>query len=366
MLVTLFRTPSDLRGVNCTVIAMLLAAALSMSSYAAEPAPRELPPQVAKKAAMQARFVQQQWKGQGHVVIGKLDIPPEIDPGQIASRTILLKDGWFAARLYTGRTLTFRAHGFRSVDIQPPDHAPLLFDAGTIKLEPIDNDKLTTVRGVANFPQLSTGKRIRVSLHIDQPPQIFADDAYEGGSMRPVVDELYMPAGEEFYFKKMSTFAYRLQISAPHYIVRDVPLPADRSQNFDVGKITLVACPKLVFNYVSQFRGAPPAEVQTKSVECDDHNTFIFTKLRDELGNRLFLRLHPDDGKVVARFWFFPSGFYDVGKGQLKNEIASFSLDRVTSSPFASEQTLEDGHVYYFECPEKKANCLFRVSVAGH
>ncbi len=27
------------------------------------------------------------------------------------------------------------------------------------------------------------------------------------------------------------------------------------------------------------------------------------------------------------------------------------------------QQLLEDGHVYYFECVDKKANCLFSVAI---
>jgi hypothetical protein len=182
--------------------------------------------------------------------------------------------------------------------------------------------------------------------------------------MRPEVNQLFMPPDEEFRFEKLSKFEYRLRISAPHCIVKEVPLLATRDKDFSVGNQTLVRSPLLVFNYVSQFTGMPPAETKQKAIECDDHNKFLFTTQRDELGNKLDLRLHPKDGKVVAAFWFFPSGFYDLGKTNLKDEIANFSLERIkTLHTLDGEQLLEYGHVYYFECPDRKANCLFSVLV---
>jgi hypothetical protein len=179
-----------------------------------------------------------------------------------------------------------------------------------------------------------------------------------------VVNQLYMPAGEEFRFDKLSNFDYRLRISAPHFIVKEVPLPAARDKDFNAGKQTLEPSPVLVFNYVSQFTGTLPAETKQQTIECDDHCTFLFTKQRDELGNKLDFRLHPDAGKVVARFWMFPNSFYDLGKTNLKDEIAGFSLERVKKLYTGQDrQLLEDGHVYYFECPNRNANCLFSVSV---
>jgi hypothetical protein len=344
--------------------ATIIALTVATSGRAADSTPPELPDQVAKKVAMQTKMVNQLWKGQGNVVVGKLEIPPNVDPQQIAARTVLLNDGWFAARLFAGRTLCFRAHGYKSIDIQPPQNAPLVYDAGTIKLEAVDKKDLTTVRGIANFPKGFEGNRILIELELEQPPPIFADDAYEGGPMRPVVNQLYMPADEEFRFDKLSNFDYRLRISAPHFIVKEVPLPATRDKDFNAGKETLVPSPLLIFNYVSQFKDVPPAETKQQSIECDDHRTFIFTTQRDELGNKLDFRLHPDAGKVVARFWMFPSGFYDLGKAILKDEIASFSLERVKKlHTQQDQQPLEDGHVYYFECPNRNANCLFSVSV---
>ncbi len=333
---------------------------------AAEPATSKLPKKVAEKVAAQTKSVFQLWKGQGNVIVGKLEIPQNLDQQQIASRTVLLDDGWFVARLYRGRKLTFLAHGYKPFEIEPPQDALPLYDAGTIKLEAVDNKDLTTVRGIAAFPKGFNGNRILIELEIEPPPPVFADYGSEGGPVQPVVNQLYMPADEEFRFEKLSQFAYRLRISAPHFIVLNVPLPADRSKDFDVGKQTLVPSPMLVFNYVSQFNGMPPTETQKQSIECDDHKTFMFTKQRDKLGNKLDIRLHPEAGKVIARFWFFPSGFYDLGKSELKDEISKFSLERVQKSQTINgEQPLENGHVYYFECQEKKANCLFSVSAGS-
>jgi hypothetical protein len=331
---------------------------------AAESPPVELPNQVAKKVEMQTRMIKQLWKGQGNVVVGKLQTPSDVDPQQIAARTILLNDGWFAARLFPARTLSFRAHGYKPIDIQPPKDAPLVYNVGTIKLEAVDKKDLTTVRGIATSPKEFEGKRILIELELEQPPPIFADYGYEGGTMQPVVNQLYMPPGEEFRFEKLSNFDYRLRISAPHCIVKEVPLPAAREKDFNVGKQTLVPSPLLVFDYVSQFSDMPSAETKQKSIECDDHNTFVFAKERDDWGNTRFLRLHPDDGKVLARFWYSPSAFYDLGKANLKDEIAKVSLERFKKMDnLKDEQLLEDGHAYYFECPDRKANCLFSVTV---
>jgi hypothetical protein len=259
--------------------------------------------------------------------------------------------------------LSFRAHGFKPVDIQPPPGAPLIYNAGTIKLDAVDKKDLTTVRGIAAFPKGSEGNRILIELQIEQPPPIFADYGYEGGPMRPEINQLYMPADEEFRFEKLSNFDYRLRISAPHFIVKEVPLSAARDRDFNVGKQTLVPSPTVVFNYVSQFKDTPPTETKQKSIECDDRNTLLFTTERDQYGNRREFRLHPDGGKVAARFFMFPNGFYDLGKTELKNAIENFSLERIKKSQIKYEQPLEDGHVYYFECPSEKANCLFSVSI---
>jgi hypothetical protein len=354
----------EMRRIMLVVVGTILALAIGNGSLAADLPQPEFPQQVAKKVAMQTKLVQQLWQGQGNVVVGKLDIPPSLDRQQIASRTVLLNDGWFAARLFASRKLSFRAHGFKPIDIQPRLDAPFVYNAGTIKLEAVDNKDLTTVRGIAAFPKGFEGNRILIELEVEQPPQIFADDGYEGGIMRPVVNQLFMPAGEEFRFEKLSNFDYRLRISAPHFIVKEVPLLAGRDRDVNTGIQTLDPSPVVVFNYVSQFSGIPPAETKQQSIECDDHRTFIFTTQRDELGNKLDFRLHPHGGKVVARFWFFPSGFYDLGKIELKTELANFSLEGTKKlHTQTDEQLLEDGHVYYFECPNRKANCLFSVSV---
>src|SRR5262249_15126800 len=151
-----------------------------------DPPLTELPQNVAKKVTAQTDFVHRLWQGNGNVVVGKLEIPLVVDRQRVASRTILMPDDWFAARLFRGRTLTFRAHGFTSVDITPPEGAPLVYDVGTIKLEPIDKDALTSVHATAAVPEGYDCKRMRVQLLIEQPPQIFADDGYEGGPMQPV------------------------------------------------------------------------------------------------------------------------------------------------------------------------------------
>src|SRR3954447_12944264 len=113
----------DSRVVKFAPLATFIALIVGTSCLAAEPVAAELPAQVAKKVAMQTKLVQQLWKGQGNVIVGKLDMPPGVDRQQIASRTLLLNDGWFAARLFPGRTLSVRAHGYKSVDIQPPEGA---------------------------------------------------------------------------------------------------------------------------------------------------------------------------------------------------------------------------------------------------
>jgi len=357
------RTQFKSRGFRVASLATFVALMVATTIPAADPTPPKLPDQVAKKVAMQTEMINRLWKGQGNVVVGKLEIPPNVDPHQIATRTILLNDGWFAARLFPERTLCFRAHGYKPVDIQPPQGAPLIYDAGTIKLEPVEKKDLTSIRGIAAFPKGSEGNRILIELQVEQSPPIFADDAYEGGTMRPVINQLYMPAGEEFRFDKLSNFDYRLRISAPHFIVKEVRLPATRDKDFNVGKQTLEPSPVLVFNYVSQFKGAPPAETKQKTIECDDHNTFRFSTERDKYGNKLDFRLRPYGGKVAARFFMFPNGFYDLGKIELKNAIENFSLEQIKKSQIRYEQPLEDGHVYYFECPSENANCLFSVSV---
>jgi hypothetical protein len=363
MVTTHVGTRLELRCIMLAGLAAILAPAIGNGSLAADVTPPELPQQVAKKIAMQTKLIQQLWQGQGNVIVGKLDIPPSVDRQQIASRTVLLNDGWFAARLFAGRKLAFRVHGYKPVDIQPLLGAPLVYNAGILKLEAVDNKDLTTVRGIATFPKDFEGNRILIELEIEQPPPIFADDAYEGGTMRPVVNQLYMPADEEFRFEKLSNFDYRLRISAPHFIVKEVRLPAARDRDFNTGKQVLEPSPVVVFNYVSQFKDTPPAKIKHQSIECDDHKIFPFTSERDQYRNKLEFRLHPNGGKVFARFFMFPNGFYDLGKTELKNVVENFSLERIKKSPVKYEQPLDDGHVYYFECPSENANCLFSVSI---
>src|SRR3954467_6662024 len=160
MVNNLFYTPFESRVVRLTHLAAFIAFTLGTNRLSAQQTPAKLPDQVAKKVVMQTKLVNQLWKGQGNVIVGRLEISQNIDPQQIASRTVLFGDGWFAARLYSGRTLTFLPHGFKPIEIKPPQDAPLVFDAGTIKLELVDKNDLSKVRGIAAFPESSERRRI--------------------------------------------------------------------------------------------------------------------------------------------------------------------------------------------------------------
>lgn len=326
----------------------------------------ELPEDISAKAKESLQLIDQNWYGKGNVVVGQVRIPDGLLVNKIASRTVLTPDGHFAAALYPGKTLNLFAHGYRAVSIRVPSNAAKIHRVDPFFLQRMPDAEMASVRGTVSMSNRHSRTPVRVQLKIEQPPPIWDDDGYEGGDMQPVVAKTRVAPGEEFHFDGLSDFPYVLSVDAPHFIERNIPIITSDTKETDLGEIELQMAPRVQFACVSQFADSTSISElprTTIDVECNGANTFLMTSQKDELGNSLDLRLRcADENKVVASFWFSPSRFYDLGPRSLKSVQEAFSPAKVRAAhPSMENQVLENGHVYYFECPAKKTTCLFEV-----
>jgi hypothetical protein len=80
------------------------------------------------------------------------------------------------------------------------------------------------------------------------------------------------------------------------------------------------------------------------------------------LGNDFDLRLKPTTDGIRASFWYSPSEFYDLGSFDSFPEAADLDLPALKKAATKEPSILLlEGHLYFFECADKKTSCLFYV-----
>ena len=354
---------------------LLLSLGLLLAGCASPPRPAaslaDVPALVAQKAKkeMQTR--------DGPVVVGRVHLQDRMDATPIVARTQVRDDGWFAAALHPSRQLAFRAHGYEPLDIPPPA-APGIVRIPDLVLKRVPAAETAEVRGRIIGPAHSPTASVK--LVVAPAPPLWQDSGYESGAnFSAVVDTRRVPSAGEFTFSGLAPIEYELHLSAPGCTSLKRTFVPDRRAHLSLGDIALSPAPKLVFEFVSQFKSLAEARgfpQQRVTIECTGDTRFRFTNQRDSLGNALYLRLAPGTdpeavppapvpGQVKAGFWYSPAQIHDLGKISLVEIIASANDALLRPAPHAPEEViLQPGHTYFFECPDKNATCLFSVQPA--
>ena len=332
-------------------------------------------------------WVDQNWQGAGQIVVGRVHLQDRMDPTPIVTRTTVRDDGWFAAAVHPSRELAFRAHGYEPLDIAPRA-PPAIVHIPDLVLKRVPPAETAEIRGRIIGPAHSPTATVR--LVVAPTPPMWADAGYEREArFSALVKSQPVPINGEFAFSGLAPIEYEIRISAPGCTTLIQTVVPNRRAHHSLGDIALVPAPKLVFDYVSQFKTLAQARgfpQQQQTIECNGDNRFRFTNERDERGNVLFFNLTPRAerdaspaaesthvsreplpalGQVQATFWSAPAPIYDLGKISLVEIIASANdtlLRPTTNAP--SAVILQPGHTYFFECPDKNATCLFSVKQA--
>lgn len=354
---------------------LLLSLGLLLAGCASPPRPSASLADVPALVAQKARKEKQNRDGQ--VVVSRVHLQDRMDSTPIVTRTQVRDDGWFAAALHPSRQLAFRAHGYEPLDLPPPD-APGIVRIPDLILKRVPEAETAEVRGKVIGPAQSTTATIK--LVVAPAPPLWQDFGYESGAnFSAVAATRRVPSGEDFTFSGLAPIEYELHLSAPGCTTLKRTFVPDRRARLALGDIALIPAPKLVFEFVSQFKTLAEARgfpQQRRTIECNGENRFRFTNQRDTLGNAFDLRLAPGTdpdavppvpapGQVKADFWFSPAQIHDLGKVSLVEIIASANDALLRPAPQAPASViLQPGHTYFFECPDKNATCLFSVQEA--
>ena len=345
----------------------------------------DVPVLVAQKAQREKQtWVDQNWHGAGQIVVGRVHLQDRMDDTPIVTRTKLRDDGWFAAAVHPSRKLAFRAHGFEPLDLSPRD-TPAMVHVPDLVLKRAPPAETADIRGRISGPAHSPTATVK--LIVAPAPPMWADSGFESEAcVSALAASQQVPANGEFAFSGLAPIEYVIRISAPGCTTLKQTVVPDRRAHLSLGDIALVPAPKLVFDYVSQFKTVAQARgfpQQQQTIECNGDNRFRFTNERDEQGNVLYVNLTPgtergasrDDaestgscerapapGQVQAAFCSAPAAIYDLGEISLVEIIASANdalLRPAANAP--SVVILQPGHTYFLECPNKNATCLFSV-----
>lgn len=329
----------------------------------------QVPPPVLEKAQEEKEvFLNELWRGLGRVVVGRVELQDPTDKTLIVSRTEILDEGYFAAALYPSRQLCFRAHGYEPLNVSfPSGFEPIVF-VDDLVLVPTEPSERSQWHG--RITGLDRQEKAEVVLRVAPAPLLWEDWAYEcAANYTAFVAKKELSSGQTFTFSGLSPISYEVEITAPGYNAVSETRLVTRGATELMGDVELVRSARFDFEYVSQFSDVDELRAlsrQTATITCDGKGRFLFTDERDELGNRLDLRINPNDEGPEIAFWFFPSSIYDLGEQSLDTAIDGFAFEEVRlSEKKRSQVMLQSGHVYFFECPEKSATCLFAVRSAA-
>jgi len=317
-------------------------------------------------AELQYRILRN-WRGEGMILIGRIVRPiPDTD---IARRATIYQDESFATAIYPGRTLEFYAHGFDPLVVKPKYHiwGPL-FDAGDIAFEKSPMEDLRTLSGSVRLEDANAdGPEIELELRIPNNNPLSRDHGHWQHRTVAVAERQSLQSSSEFHIEGLSPLYYELKLSAPGYIQHVSKIKSDETGTVDLGAITLHKAKTLRFDYLSRIDlDAEPKtwpDPQSQEILCDDTTFFLFTDYRDELRNRMRLRLPVTDGVIEATFPWVPSEYYDLGPGQLEDFTQTNEWVEQLSNPVSTRRLqLQSGHVYFFRNTYKEVNCLFQVT----
>lgn len=325
-----------------------------------------------KKIIEEKEFLLNKMKGEGNVIVGKLIVEGGISPRKINSHTMVDKDGYFAAVLHNSRKkygLNFRFHGYEPLNIIPPKNANLVWYVGEVILKKTPINNLTSIEGSVT---LNNNKDPNIDINIYLLVNTFAiwnDGGSESNQyQRSRAGTLKINNKDGFIFEDLSQIKYSLSISAENYLYKSISIDADRKKNHNLGNIILEKAPLLKIYYISQFEKSITKfnifDFNETTLVCNNINKFLFYSDDDNSRNNLELRMNSQkDGKVKSSYSYGDSYFYkinSVSKNLKKVNFSHRSLSRRRNAKM-SDVILKNRTLYYFECNDKKANCLFFV-----
>ena len=309
-------------------------------------------------------FIKRIWRGQGDVILGRLEIPDET---KVSSRVPIRKDGSFCTPLYFGRKLMFYAHGYDALEayhlpkpkVWRPRPEAAVFDVGQLVLE---KSKENDLRNLKVLPVLiDDGEKktaLSCSLSIQNNDYLWQDHGYSGGARVQVnVESKRVLSGTSVDFQGLSRIPYVLKLSAPAYVSQEFKIDPKANGVIDLQEITLIPAVKYKFSYRARIRKKQGEWIEDKNLKtevvfCDGKAEFNFTKERDGLGNFLSLRLKPTNQGVQASFFYVKqNSFYQLENNDL-GAVNDWGKIDTTQLKGMSRVYLEGDSLYLFRVQE--------------
>lgn len=329
----------------------------SASAQSAEPVNTAPTYRSMKDVKGELRFIRDIWDGDGIVIVGKLELPAH---AKVSSRIPIYQDSSYCTALYEGRRLVFFAHGYDPLEITNyVQIATNVYDAGSQQFIKAAPENTRTLCG--SVVTASTGKeptRINCALQIRNEAYLWQDHGYRAGATITVnADSTKLDSGMPFFFRGLSRLPYRLVLTAPGHIKKEIELDQARDGAIDLGEIALDPALSYRIRYRERVRQNGGKwiggdTVKSSMLLCDGRNEFSFTKQRDGLGNSLKLRMHPAKNNVTASFFYHQrNSFYDLGQCSA-DDLPSWATVDTSHLKGDSGALLKDGHAYYFTIDE--------------
>ena len=324
------------------------------------------------------KSVQRIWNGQGVVVVGKIK---DHDKFQISSRTPIYKDGSFCTAIYRNRELIFFSHGFEALlafnKVKVLDalrnakegEIPLI-NVGEIAFKKSTQESLRTLQGKITLKDApSKDHTATLTLIVQNNKYLFQDHGNSGGAtLRQKALDTKVKSGEIFKFQELSKIPYLLKIESKGYVSQYSEFDENFNGDVNFGNIVLFPAPTLKISYRARVKKNNGEWIEDKkdneiTIACNGESNFVFSKLKDGLGNGLDLRIRPDDDGVKASFFYHQkNSFYNLGKINLHNiqdwNVNLLGLDGDTKA------YLQKGHTYFFNIKsinKTQIELLFKV-----
>ena len=307
------------------------------------------------------RFVNRVWKGYGIVVIGKIKNHKNY---QIASRIPIRKDGSFCTALYRSRELVFLSHGYEALvaadnklvkdtlDQKVPGEVSVV-DVGEIEFKKPQGENFRTLKGKITLKESpSKDHEVTLSLLVLNNKYLWSDHGNEGGAvLRRLALQTKVKSGESFQFEKLPKIPYLLKIESPGYVTQYTDFDEKFTGDVHFGNMLVFPAPSLEISYRARVRKNGGKWIEDKKdsktkIDCNGESDFLFSKLKDGLGNGLDLRIRPDDDGVKASFFYLQrNSFYNLGKVDLKDLNWDVNLQGLQGD---TKAYLQKGNTYFF------------------
>lgn len=315
----------------------------------------------AKEIENEKRFINRVWKGNGIVVVGKIKNHQNY---KTASRIPIQNDGSFCTAVYKSRELIFLCHGYEpltavnnqqikaALQQKNGDEIPLI-KLGEIEFTKSPEDSLRSLKGKIDLQDAPAGEQeSTLTLFVQNDKYLWEDHGNEGGAViRQTALITKVKPGQNFHFDKLSRLPYLLKIESPGYISQYTHFDEKFSGEVHFGNIVLFPAPFLEISYRARIRKNGGQWIEDKKdsktkILCNGEASFLFSKLKDGLGNVLDLRIRPDDDGVKASFFYHrQNSFYKLGKMDLKDLNWDVNLHGLKGD---TKAYLNKGECYYF------------------